>query len=266
MDLLAEMELNPSLYNYQINEIVMRSARVTFQISACVVFFASYHYMKNGKLAASPVIAGCWIFTTLGNIIFQLNQSWGTLRSYRIWEFAFLLFPRERLQVTLFYLFASYSLAPMLRALTETISTDTIHAVSIVLTFTHLLTHDYGVDGFFVSKTVSMNAAIISAVCLASRLPTDELCIGLITLAVVVLILFPIFGRILWDSALFLVFVIGSVGYLCFLISTHFFLLYLAVISCVTVLVPLLFVTSQKFKKNLYGPWDEAVVEKSRIS
>ena len=61
----------------------------------------------------------------------------------------------------------------ILRKLTETVSTDTIHATAICMLCVHLATCEYGVSAFLVSKTTSVNAAVIGSICLASRMTAD---------------------------------------------------------------------------------------------
>merc|ERR1711890_11050 len=53
--------------------------------------------------------------------------------------------------------------------LTDSISTDTIHTMASLGLFLHLLPQDYGLPAPVVSSSISLNSAIFSAVCLASR-------------------------------------------------------------------------------------------------
>ena len=158
------------------------------------------------------------------------------------------------------YLILSYQLAPTLRTLTDTISTDTIHATAVSMLFVHLLTCDYGINGFFVSKTISVNAAVIGSICLASRMSSDLHSMSLLTLAVQCFVLFPIFSPILWESSVNLILLITLTAYASFKVSSALFLTFTVVIFTVIALFPLFFVISLKFKENMYGPWDEAVL------
>lgn len=107
---------------------------------------------------------------------------------------------------------------------------------------------------------MSINAAVIAAICLSSRLPTNQHSLALITLGIQSFVLFPIFSSIIWDSAIWLVLIVATVAVGCFVTSIHIFLVYVGTVAFTTVLLPILFVMSQKFKYNMYGPWDEAVV------
>lgn len=63
-------------------------------------------------------------------------------------------------------------MSPVLKTLTETISTDTIYAQCTIMAFVHLAFHDYGLDAAMVSQSISLNAIFFASVCLASRLST----------------------------------------------------------------------------------------------
>ena len=64
-------------------------------------------------------------------------------------------------------------MSPVLKTLTETISTDTIYAQCTIMAFVHLAFHDYGLDAAMVSQSISLNAIFFASVCLASRLSTN---------------------------------------------------------------------------------------------
>lgn len=65
---------------------------------------------------------------------------------------------------------SGFFVSPILKTLTETISTDSIYAMVAVMFIVHLAFYDYGVEVAMVSPSLSLNAAIFAAVCLASRL------------------------------------------------------------------------------------------------
>lgn len=89
--------------------------------------------------------------------------------------------------------------APILQTLTSSFSDDTIHALAIVFSTLHLVFYDYefvdNLDGGGVSGTLSLNAAMFTAVLLASRLNNLEVVLGFILLAVIVFTIFPIVIR-----------------------------------------------------------------------
>lgn len=110
---------------------------------------------------------------------------------------------------TLILLFGSlFTLSPVLRTLTNSISDDTITACTTFLLAVHMFFHDYSyVNGSthkFVLSTsihayilrfsapVSLNAAIFASVLLASRLPSNLHVFALISIAIEIFALFPI--------------------------------------------------------------------------
>jgi hypothetical protein len=73
---------------------------------------------------------------------------------------------------SLMCLVAGVMVAPILKTLTETISTDTVYSMVTIMFLVHLYSFDYGIRGWIVSPAVSTNAATFAGVCLASRLST----------------------------------------------------------------------------------------------
>ena len=173
---------------------------------------------------------------------------------------------------------------PILKTLTSTISTDTIYAMSAILMTLHIVFHCYGMDGTFVSPYLSLNAAVCGAICLASRLQDTEHAFLLLTLAVQVIrfnfaadfpFFFTIFLSLLQAFALFpelyenlnytpLAFAVSfSSAVLCLVSVTSGLtevLLFLVLIFTVNIACPLFFVWAQKYKDNIHGPWDEAMI------
>lgn len=62
--------------------------------------------------------------------------------------------------------------SPILKTLTETISTDTLYAMVTIMMVIHVIFFDYGIESAIVNPPISLNAALFGAVCLASRLST----------------------------------------------------------------------------------------------
>ncbi|KAF8477327.1 phosphatidylinositol N-acetylglucosaminyltransferase-domain-containing protein [Kalaharituber pfeilii] len=89
-------------------------------------------------------------------------------------------------------------LSPILRSLTESISSDSIWAISSWLFIANCLTFDYG-SGVTVKFPASLptNAAIMASVVLASRLPTTTHVFSLVLFSIEVFGLFPVFRRYL---------------------------------------------------------------------
>ncbi|CAN7991396.1 unnamed protein product, partial [Ixodes pacificus] len=155
-----------------------------------------------------------------------------------------------------------FSLAPILKTLTETISTDTVYAMAAGMLLLHLVTHDYSEDanGSNAWSTVSLNGALFAAVCLASRLPGIGPVFALSTLAVALFLLAPLLcswiqGR--WHR----VQVALTIGHVGVALAGCGHPVLLVVLACVGLLLPCHFVHCHRLRQNIHGPWDEAVIE-----
>ena len=73
---------------------------------------------------------------------------------------------------TLICLLGGFTVSPILKTLTESISTDTVYAMVTLMMLIHVIFFDYGIESAIVSPPISLNAALFAAVCLASRLST----------------------------------------------------------------------------------------------
>jgi hypothetical protein len=92
---------------------------------------------------------------------------------------------------------------------------------------------------------------------------SDVHSLALLTLAVEIFILFPLFANVMWDTVLSLILavVVGSAA--CYSVSPTSFLIYTMVMFFIIAVVPVIFILSLPYKRNLYGPWDEAVISPS---
>lgn len=155
-----------------------------------------------------------------------------------------------------------YIMSPMMHTLTNSISTDTIFTMTFFVLIIHVVCFDYGVPAFTVSKAVSVNAAIFGSICLASRLATSWDAFTLLVVAVKLFVLFPIFARDIQSPVVRLL--VPMVIVCCVELYTEsgtaVLVLYLLVIGFVNFVCPYIFVRQQKYKNNINGPWDEAIV------
>lgn len=150
--------------------------------------------------------------------------------------------------------------APVLHTLTDTISTDTIYTTTFLMMVVHLIFFDYGASAAIVSQSLSFNAVIFASICLASRLQSAHHTFILMTIATEAFVLFPLLraqlnrpfliSSLLFFIDIYFLYHISNVGLILFLITVIFVML----------ICPVLFVQYQKYKDNIYGPWDEAVV------
>ncbi|KAL2715678.1 phosphatidylinositol N-acetylglucosaminyltransferase subunit C [Vespula squamosa] len=90
----------------------------------------------------------------------------------------------EDLRTTLIFLIFGYILSPVLRTLTETISTDTIYAMTILMFLTHLIFNKYGSTEIFFSDSLSITSSIFGSLMLASRLASPLHAFSLLTVSI----------------------------------------------------------------------------------
>lgn len=169
-------------------------------------------------------------------------------------------------KTVLIYIFFGYLFSPILHTLTDTVSTDTIFATTIFMMIVHLIFSDYGISVAVVSNSLSINCAIFGSICLASRLSTPFCAFVLMTVAIQVFVLSPILVKLIWDSNYAVLMFCASIlvsFYFLWVVSKTLFFFYLIAVLFLNVYCPYLFVKWQKYKDNIYGPWDEAIVHDS---
>lgn len=240
---LEEIKRNVHFQAVDPKTAVLKSTRISTQISVTVIFWALFLQLKENsrywELTAGMfsllVIAAYVISSRLNNILPVLKN------------------------VVLFTAIG-YGCTPILKTLTDTISTDSIYAMSVFLMLVHISFHQYGMDGVCVSPYVSLNAAICGAICLASRLQETKHAFVLLTLAVEAFALFPeLYEALNYTPVAFIILTTGALVCMLF-VSITSSILFLVAIICVNIVFPLCFVWAQKYKDNIYGPWDEAMI------
>ena len=224
----------------------LASTRISTQINVVVIFWICFFMLKNkspyweviyGSLAALIVTA------------YVVAQGVGDLPNV--------------LKNLLPILAIGYCCTPMLKTLTDTISTDSIYAICVMLMLVHLSFHQYEEDGVYASPYLSLNAAVCAAICLASRLQDTTYAFLLLTLAVAAFALFPeLYEALNYTLVAFVVTTIIAMAFILSISVTYAILLFTTLVL-VNIVFPLSFVWAQKYKDNLHGPWDEALISPS---
>jgi len=165
------------------------------------------------------------------------------------------------IKTTLFFLTVGFALSPVLYKLTDTISTDTIHTMSLGGLGVHTFTQNYGIQGPLVSKSLSLNSAIFSTVCLASRLPTHIMAFSLLCLAVFCFLLVPMWSEVYVPNPVKSL--LSGLVSVCLLarVLPNYAVLAAIFMFLVQVFCPLLFFRLQSYKQTIHGPWDEASLD-----
>lgn len=167
------------------------------------------------------------------------------------------------LQSATIFLSFTFGFSPVLKTLTESVSTDTVYAMSAVMLLAHLVSFPYAHPS--TPGSLSLNAALFASVCLASRLPGALHTFAMLSCALLVFAMWPCLLQRLRENApsqftgLCVGVCIGGVGGLGSQSPGGAVLLALA-LGSVTLLCPLLLVMLQRHKDNIQGPWDEAEI------
>lgn len=256
---LEKLRKNVYARKYQYRAVVFESGVVIQQLCSVCVFVVIWWYMDMGLLAPQWLFGVGLISSLLGYVLFDALDS-GTGRNKC---------GRTRwadLKSSVVFVAFTYGFSPVLKTLTESISTDTIYAMSALMLLGHLIFYDYGANAAIVSSTLSLNMAIFASVCLASRLPRSLHAFVMVTFAIQIFALWPMLQKKLKAQAphcyvvVTLLFAVSALAGLLTIssVGTVLFALLLVAISC---LCPYCLIRLQLFKDNIHGPWDEAEIE-----
>ncbi|KAL7677718.1 hypothetical protein ACOME3_003956 [Neoechinorhynchus agilis] len=200
-----------------------------------------------------------WVFISFGLILYERygkNEDVHAVDESRFSQF------NRGVALTCLTVFAS----PLLNTLTNSISTDTIYAMSTLMFALHLIFFDYGFRTSLPQRALSLNTAYFASVCLSSRLNTYLDTFLLISSSVILFLILPPLRNKLnaLDSKMFSGTIISL---LCFLISVlilsntkQLLCLYLMFTVFTVFVCPTYLVYLQRFKSVINGPWDEATI------
>ncbi|XP_069775777.1 phosphatidylinositol N-acetylglucosaminyltransferase subunit C isoform X1 [Narcine bancroftii] len=256
---LEALRKNSYVRQYRYWSVVLESSVVIQQLSSVCVFVVIWWHMDQTHLSPHQLFAWGLALNLLGYLLFDLIDL-GELRT---------LSGRTRwadLKSTVVFVTFTYGFSPVLKTLTESISTDTIYAMSVFMLLGHLIFFDYGAHAAIVSSTLSLNMAIFASVCLASRLPSSLHAFATVTLAIQIFALWPMFQKKLKahaPSCSLAVTVLSSVAAALGLLSVSptATVLFILLLLLVAFLCPHCLVTLQASKDNIHGPWDEAEIK-----
>uniref|UniRef100_T1H0F7 Phosphatidylinositol N-acetylglucosaminyltransferase n=1 Tax=Megaselia scalaris TaxID=36166 RepID=T1H0F7_MEGSC len=224
---LKDLKTNINLKHYTYLEAIQGATFLSNQISCVTCFLFNFYFMNSGELSPSKALLFNGTVTLVCYIAYKIrNLSINDLM--------------ESSKTLLTVLVFGYIFSPLLHTLTDAISTDTIYSMTFFVMFLNIAFHDYGLESAFTVFLVP--------------------CICSFGIAAVYFVLYPIFSRRFWKSYL-LIPLSGGVCYYLSEISVPLLYTYVAVVVFINILCPILFVRLQRHKNNIYGPWDEAVVD-----
>ncbi|KAE8610730.1 hypothetical protein XENTR_v10012224 [Xenopus tropicalis] len=256
---LEELRKNIYVRRYHYWAVVFEAGVVIQQLCSVCVFSVIWWYMDQDLLSPQKLCGVGLALTLLGYLLFDaVDQGEGRRDSGRThWA---------DLKSALVFVAFTYGFSPVLKTLTESISTDTIYAMSVLMLLGHLVFFDYGANAAVVSSTLSINMAIFASVCLASRLPRSLHAFAMVTFAIQIFALWPSLQRKLrantpWTyiSVTFFFAIFAMAGLLS--ISSVGALLFFLLLLSVAFLCPYCLIRLQLFKDNIHGPWDEAEIK-----
>lgn len=259
---LSDLRKNVNLYKYSWWEAFTGVSCVTHEVCCTVLFMVTFIFLENEQYSILSIVGCVDILIILSFIIHQI-----TCNVELRWALKDLNL-LDNIKSCVIFLAFGYIFSPILKDLTKTISTDTIYAMVTLMMLTHVLFQDYGAEAAVVSSSLSLNSALFAAVCLSSRLPTVMHTFALMILAVKLFVLVPLSRRTLQKNVRGML-TITSVYILTdlialYYISVPYMILFAILCFFCNILFPAIFVHFQKYKENIFGPWDEAVVKQQK--
>lgn len=178
---LEELKKNVHITEISPLTAVLGAGLVTQEMCIVVFFVIVYVYLYNGWIEPETVFVQSSLVAAVGYLTYRILL---TNKNY------YDVMVKDLRTVLIFVVFG-YVLSPILKTLTDTISTDTIYAMTTFMMIIHFIFFDYGVSAAIVSSS-SLNAAIFGSVCLASRLASPFHAFVLLSNAVECFVLLPI--------------------------------------------------------------------------
>jgi phosphatidylinositol N-acetylglucosaminyltransferase subunit C len=173
------------------------------------------------------------------------------------------------MHTTLLFIGCLRIIAPVLKTLTMSFSGDTIEALAIAFSVLHLASHDYAYVNSEVqsySGTLALNAAMFTAIILASRLDDIDLVVLFILLAIICFSWFPATARQVKQKSWKLHVVFLAIqwvlsGVLTYSLDRTLFAIYQMCTALLVLGGPYCYLKMQTYKRSLSGPWDIAEVQ-----
>lgn len=246
---LQDLRKNINLKVFTFQEAFRGACRLSLQVSTVTFFLIIFYHLYDNRVTPQMVLFYSSITTFIGYLYYIGKDI----------KFSTLV---ENSRTGICVLVFGYIFSPLLHTLTDSISTDTIFSTTGFVMFLHLVFFDYGMPAFIVSRAISLNAAIFGAICLASRLSSSLHAFVLLTLSTIFFALIPILMDKFWAPWWVIPFTLIC-SYFLYYISMPVLVIYILMLFFLNLICPYLFVQQQKNKNNIYGPWDEAIVDDS---
>lgn len=244
---LSQLKHNQNVVKYQYRTLIFDASGLLVNINAGIIFILSFvaiylHNIDPQLFVAAATVPGLILLRS-----FMQTLSW-----------------RERLATAksnLVILFAMLSLTPVFRSLTESISSDSIWALSGWLLLLNITMSSRSFPA------LSTNTALAAIIVLASRLRTSQEVFFFMVFNTQIFVALPFAYKWmkLHDSSSHRgCYVIASVTSICscVLVGLLFGWLIMAIWCAIQLLIllglPALFLSLQQYKDRISGPWDPA--------
>lgn len=245
---LKDLKKNYNLQQYTFLECFCGVTNVSQEISFVALFLIIFHYLNENSVQPQKILFNSFAMTGIGYMIY-IGADFQKIRN--------LIEDSKTVGVVLLF---GYIFSPLLHTLTDSISTDTIFSNTFIILFFHLLLHDYGIDGFLVSRTLSLNCGIFASICLASRLSTAHHAFVLLVISAEIFVLKPLLFERVWRPWMLLP-IISLTLYFLHDVSQLLLVVYLLVLFFINIVCPYIFQKLNNKKCTISGPWDEALIE-----
>ncbi|VDO69579.1 unnamed protein product [Heligmosomoides polygyrus] len=171
--------------------------------------------------------------------------------------------------VVVLFLFG-YATTPLVhfRTLTDTISTDTIFALSFITAVISCVFHDYGINAPIVSYQLSVSSGLSSVVFLLSRLKSNDLAFVMLSMAFALHAFSPFIRNLLFAkyatiSSLLTIWLSVCSTYFMWTLYVELSVIWLLFQVFLLFVCPFILIIKQKSKQTIHGPWDEAIPRKN---
>ncbi|CAB0036828.1 unnamed protein product [Trichogramma brassicae] len=219
------------------SKIFIFCAKICFKLSLIMIFMIIFSSLSNGTLIPFSV------FNINSIIGFLCYSRYVIISNHRVQNFS------KDLHVFIIFLVFSYILSPVFKNLTETVSTDTVYALTTFMFVIHLLLNKYGLSDVSLTQSLSIT------------LPSTLHAFCLLLTSVQSFVLLPKFLFKIANPVSLCLFTVSLTAYILYNTSYILLHIFLLISLFMQLICPLFFVKWQVYKENIYGPWDEAIIQ-----
>uniref|UniRef100_A0ABD2XF82 Phosphatidylinositol N-acetylglucosaminyltransferase subunit C n=1 Tax=Trichogramma kaykai TaxID=54128 RepID=A0ABD2XF82_9HYME len=243
------LKKNSKPASVETSKIFIFCAKICFKLSLIMIFMIIFNSLSNGTLIPFSV------FTINSIIGFLCYSRYVIISNHRVQNFS------KDLHVFIIFLVFSYILSPVFKNLTETVSTDTVYALTTFMFVIHLLLNKYGLSDVSLTQSLSITSSLFGSIMLTSRLPSTLHAFCLLLTSVQSFVLLPKFLFKIANPVSLCLFTVSLTAFILYNTSYILLHIFLLISLFMQLICPLFFVKWQVYKENIYGPWDEAIIQ-----